>query len=53
MWNFKDADTDMRTKFPSIFRVDAGKVRPKVGDHPELCAVCHRGVAFTIGAPTD
>jgi hypothetical protein len=49
MWSFPEVDSDMRTTFPGLFRVEGGKLRPKVGEHPELCAICHRGVAFTIG----
>lgn len=51
MWNFKDADSEMRSMFPGIFRVDGGKTRTKVGSHAEICAICHRGLAFKTGTP--
>ena len=52
MWKFTDVDIDLRQKYSGIFKNYSGLIRPKVGEHPELCALCHRGIAFSVGAPT-
>lgn len=50
LWDFK-ADSDMRSKFSGLFKIEGGRTRAKVGQHPEICSLCHRGIAFTLGVP--
>lgn len=50
LWNFTKADSEFRQKFAGLFKIDGGKLRPRVGEHPEICATCHRGLAFSTTA---
>lgn len=47
-WDFRDVDPDLRRKYPGIFETHGNKMRGRVGEHPELCALCNRAAAFKI-----
>lgn len=49
-WNFTKADSEFRKKYSGMFKTDGGKLRPRVGEHPEICATCQRGLAFSTTA---
>lgn len=44
-WDFS-LEPDMRKKFAGMFKVFAGKLRPRVLEHSEICAVCNRAMVF-------
>ena len=50
LWKFQDIPTNLRRQFPGIFKVDGSNVRVKVSEHPEICSLCHRGIAYQTGA---
>lgn len=52
-WDLQDIDVGLRNKFPGVFKVAGNRMRLRVLEHPELCALCNRAAAFKVVQPAQ
>lgn len=43
-YSLYDIEPELRKMYPDLFKLFGGKTRFHVGNHPEICALCRRGV---------
>ncbi|MEM1659464.1 MAG: hypothetical protein QXK94_10570 [Candidatus Jordarchaeales archaeon] len=43
-YSLYDIDPDFKRSYPSLFKGYGGRTRFHVGNHPEICTMCRRGV---------